>query len=222
MWYPGQCKRKRRSEQEFIGRRAGCGARHSSPVILVLLVLIISGSVSENVRAQDQTNEVFLKAFYPLDEPRFHCVDIPGHRQRVNVERPLSVHTCKEGIWHRDEIFDLSGVADGLLRMPEYDLCLAAEARDTGAKIVLKPCGNSELGKWNYENYRIKLSGHPDMCLTIGPDASELTPGGRRLPSKHTARSLALDNCSDQAMERQLWRFEKPQKREGSILPFNE
>ena len=46
---------------------------------------------------------VFLKAFYPLDEPRFHCVDIPGHKARVNVERPLSVHTCKEGIWHNDE-----------------------------------------------------------------------------------------------------------------------
>ena len=24
--------------------------------------------------------QTFLKAFYPLDEPRFHCIDIPGHK----------------------------------------------------------------------------------------------------------------------------------------------
>jgi hypothetical protein len=34
------------------------------------------------------------------------------------------------------------------------------------------------------------------------------------------ARSLALSACSDEAFERQLWRFEAPMKRSGSIMPF--
>ena len=56
---------------------------------------------------------VFLKAFYALDEPRFHCVDIPGHRDRVNVKAALVVHTCKEDIWNLDERFDPSAILRG-------------------------------------------------------------------------------------------------------------
>lgn len=218
MWPSKLCAERRRTDRGSIERLA----RSAIFLMLGVFLLTTSGWISDNVRAQDNTDEVFLKAFYPLDEPRFHCVDIPGHKERVNVERPLSVHTCKEGIWHRDEIFDLSAVANGQLRMPEYDRCLEAESSDPTAKIVLKSCSKSELGTWVYDNYRMKLSAHPDKCLTIGSEASELTPGGRRLPSKHTARSLALEVCDDQTLERQLWRFEKPQVRTGSILPFDE
>ena len=66
-------------------------------IFLGVLILLTSTTKAENV---------FLKAFYSLDEPRFLCVDIPGHKSRVNTSRPLSVHTCKEGIWHKDEIYD--------------------------------------------------------------------------------------------------------------------
>ena len=71
---------------------------------------------------------VFIKAFYPLDEPRFHCIDIPGHRDRVRTTAALVVHTCKEGIWNLDGQFDPAAVGKGMLRMPEYGLCVAAAA----------------------------------------------------------------------------------------------
>ncbi len=163
---------------------------------------------------------VFIKAFYPLDEPRFHCIDIPGHRDRVRTTAALLVHTCKEGIWNLDEQFDPSAVGKGQLRMPEYGLCVAASAAKDGAKLVLKECDGSALQNWRFENYRLSLKAHPDKCLTIGTEPSRLTRGGRRLPSRHMARSLALGTCSEEALERQLWRLEKPMKRTGSIMPF--
>ena len=163
---------------------------------------------------------VFIKAFYALDEPRFHCIDIPGHRDRVRTAAALLVHTCKEGIWNLDEQFDPAAVEEGRLRMPEYGLCVAAASAADGAKLLLSKCGGSSLQNWRFENYRLRLKAHPDKCITIGAEPSRLTPGGRRLPSRHMARSLALATCSEDALERQLWRMEKPMNRTGSIMPF--
>ncbi|MCY3823654.1 MAG: ricin-type beta-trefoil lectin domain protein [Nitrospinae bacterium] len=163
---------------------------------------------------------VFIKAFYPLDEPRFHCIDIPGHRDRVRTTAALVVHTCKEGIWNLDGQFDPAAVGKGMLRMPEYGLCVAAASAADGAKLVLKKCDGTALQDWRFENYRLSLKAHPDKCITIGAEPSRLTRGGRRLPSRHMARSLALAACSEDALERQLWRLEKPMRRTGSIMPF--
>ncbi len=164
--------------------------------------------------------EVFLKAFYALDEPRFHCVDIPGHRDRVNVNAALVVHTCKEGIWNLDERFDLSAISKGQLKMSEYGLCVSAGSPTDGAKLFLRKCGGSDLQYWNYTNYRLRLKRHPDKCLTIGPEPSKLTGGGRRLPSRNMARSLMLSACSKEAFQRQLWRMEPPLQRSSPILPL--
>ena len=113
---------------------------------------------------------VFIKAFYPLDEPRFHCVDVPGRRSRVRTSAALVAHTCKEGIWSLDGHFDPAAVAKGLLRMTEYGLCVAAAAAKDGAKLVLGKCDGAALQNWRFENYRLSLKAHPDKCLTIGPN----------------------------------------------------
>jgi hypothetical protein len=190
------------------------------PIAALTLFMSFANLNQAVAQASSRAAPVFLKAFYPLDEPRFHCVDIPGHKARVDVGRSLSVHTCKEGIWHKDELFDRAALRQGHLKMPEYGLCIeAGDARD-GAPLSLKACGRSALQIWQYENYRLVLKAHPDKCLTIGPEPSRLTPGGRRLPSKHRARSLALAACSKAAFERQLWRLEAPQHRTGPVLPF--
>jgi len=166
------------------------------------------------------SNEVFLKAFYPLDEPRFHCVDIPGHRSRVNTAAFLVVHTCKEGIWNQDELFDSSAISKGQLRMPEYDLCVSANSPTNGARLMLAKCDNSELQFWKYTNYRLRLKHYPEKCLAIGPESSQLTRGGRRNITRNRSRSLMLLTCSEEAFERQLWRMEPPLKRSTPILPM--
>ncbi|MBT3350261.1 MAG: RICIN domain-containing protein [Nitrospinaceae bacterium] len=186
--------------------------------VFFICLFITSKAVAQTPIASK--NEVYLKAFYTLDEPRFHCVDIPGHRKRVRVEATLSVHTCKEGIWNLDERFDRGALSKGLLKMSHYGLCVAADTAVDGAKLRLQKCDGAPLQSWRYDNYRLRLDKHPDKCLTIGPEPSRLTPGGRRLPSRHMARSLSLSACSDEAFSRQLWRFESPMRRSGSVMPF--
>lgn len=202
-------------------RRIPRAARRARLAAAFLLCALAPGAAGVSPTAEAvKEGVVFVKAFYPLDEPRFHCVDVPGHRSRVNTEAALVVHTCKEGIWNLDERFDPAAVARGALRMPEYGLCAAADSAAEGAKLRLRRCDGSALQKWRFANYRLRLERHPDKCLTIGPEPSRLTPGGRRLPSRHLARSLSLAACSEEALERQLWRLERPMDRQGSIMPF--
>ena len=40
--------------------------------------------------------------------------------------------------------------AKGLLRMPEYGLCVAAAAAVDGAKLVLEKCDGSALQNWRF------------------------------------------------------------------------
>ena len=93
---------------------------------------------------------VFIKAFYPLDEPRFHCIDIPGHRDRVRTTAALVVHTCKEGIWNLDGQFDPAGVKEGHApdaRIREFSLrrrVRRGRRREAGAEKVRRH-GPSEL-----------------------------------------------------------------------------
>ncbi len=162
---------------------------------------------------------VYLKAAFPLDEPRHHCLDIPGHGSRVNVTQDLTVHTCKEGIWNLDERFERDTIKRNELRMPQYDLCVAARDAKAGARLGLVECGSTPLASWQYEEARLTLRDHPDLCMTIGPEPSQLTPGGRRLPSRNMARSVGLDNCSDAAIERQLWTFADPLPVSRPLMP---
>ena len=195
--------------------------RRISRCLTAACLAVVAVLVLSPYQAQGMEKEVvFIKAFYPLDEPRFHCIDIPGHRDRVRTTANLLVHTCKEGIWNLDEQFDPAAVKKGMLRMPEYGLCVAAASAADGAKLTLKKCDGTALQSWRFENYRLRLKAHPDKCITIGTEPSRLTRGGRRLPSRHMARSLALAACSEDALERQLWRLERPMQRTGSIMPF--
>ena len=160
--------------------------------------------------------QVFVKAAAPLDEPRGLCLDIPGHRSRVNVDAPLVVHTCKWGLWNFDERFDGDALAKGELRMPEYGLCAGVRAPVEGTEIQLADCDGTALRRWTFADKRLRLAAAPDMCLTIGPEPSQLTPGGRRLPSRHVARSLALEACRDSAKTRQTWETVAPDREGGA------
>ncbi|MED5579386.1 MAG: RICIN domain-containing protein [Nitrospinota bacterium] len=185
-------------------------------VLLSLFETSIKFSLSETIR----NKKVFLKAFYALDEPRFHCVDIPGHKERVKLNAALVVHTCKEGIWNKDELFDFMSISKGKLRMIEYNLCVKAESESEGSKIFLHKCDNSKLQLWSYNNYHVRLKEFPDSCLTIGKEKSYLTRGGKRLPTRHMARKILISKCSEESFQRQVWRFEEPLKDISRILPF--
>jgi hypothetical protein len=183
--------------------------------VFIAVCSITNFSVSAQTTPVANTSaleEVFLKIKAPLDEPRGLCVDIPGHKARVNVKRPLSVHTCKWTIWNLDERFDLAAFAQGNLRLPHYNLCAGVDLNKDKESIVLGECDGSPERRWNFVDGRLILVAIPNFCLTVGKEASELTPGGRRLPSRNVARSLALKECSNAAQDRQNWHLVGIQK----------
>ena len=114
--------------------------------------------------------ELFLRLQAPLDEPKGFCLDIPGHRAGVRLERPLHAHTCKHHMWHRDGIFDTAAFERGALHMPEYDLCVEAASSEPDATVRLKECNASQLQNWQRAASGEFVSGAaPKLCLTVGP-----------------------------------------------------
>ena len=175
--------------------------------ILVVAMAVGAPATAQTSRPADASavEEVFLRIEAPLDEPRGLCVDIPGHRDRVNVIRPLVVHTCKWDIWNLDERFDAGALELGQLVMPAYRLCVGAVTAQHAAHVVLAECPGDVLSSWIFVGGQFQLVADPNLCLTVGAESSQLTPGGRRLPSRHVARSLGLETCREAASDRQIW-----------------
>ena len=157
------------------------------------------------LHAPAAAEERFLRLVAPLDEPRGFCLDIPGHRAGVRLERPLHAHSCKHRIWHRDGIFDTASFARGRLRMPEYELCVAAAAAEPGAAVGLKGCDDGPLQRWERGAAgEIMPGAATGLCLTIGPGPSR--PAG----ADHIVRTIGLMPCAPESADRQRWAFSKP------------
>lgn len=182
----------------------------SNRFALLLLAALTGFAAGAHAQETSSADAVFIRGVAPLDEPRGLCLDIPGHRDRVDVTRDLVVHTCKRDIWNLDERFSESALRGGTLHMPAYDLCVSAGVGRSGGRVGLADCDGLAVQAWIFSAGRLTPRQSPDLCLTIGPEPSELTPGGRRLPSRYVARSLGLAPCSDAAAERQRWMLEKP------------
>ena len=151
--------------------------------------------------------ELFLRLQAPLDEPRGFCLDIPGHRAGVLLERPLHAHTCKHSMWHRDGIFDTAAFEHGALHMPEYDLCVEAASSEAEAIVQLKDCNASQLQTWHRsESGEVVSDAGVRLCLTVGLGPSR--PAG----ADHIIRTVRLMPCSPESASRQRWAFSKPEE----------
>ena len=186
--------------------RAGLRACRTAVSAAVAAGAVLAAAPS----AAAESGPVLVRLVAPLDEPRGLCIDIPGHRDRVRVSAALVVHTCKRGMWNFDERFDRTALDQGRLRMPDYGLCAGAAGAAAGARVMLAECGGSKLQAWEFSDGFLRLGAEPGLCITVGPEPSELTPGGRRLPSRHVARSLGLEPCGGEARDRQVWKLEPP------------
>ena len=87
-------------------------------IISIALALLLSTAIP----AEDV--EGLVKLQDPLDEPELYCLDVPGFRDRVQLEAPLMAHTCKRRD-AADELFTLDHPAEGQLYMKAYGLCVA-------------------------------------------------------------------------------------------------
>ena len=85
-----------------------------------------------------------------LDDQRGYCIDIRGHKGRAKVERGLQAHTCYsyQGQIGVDQAFDASLVATGRFYLPAFNVCMAAENRTQGSRLILARCTDQNLQKF--------------------------------------------------------------------------
>ena len=168
--------------------------------LVVGLFLIASGRSSA-------ADELFLRVIAPHDEPSGYCLDIRGHRDGVRLQSPLQVHTCKNGIWNLDGIFDAGALVErGALHLPHFDLCVEATTARTGADLMLAACEAAGPQKWRQlETGEIVLASNPGLCITMkdGP--------GQSAGIRFVRNDVALDRCTQAAADRQRWTFIAPQ-----------
>ena len=196
--------------------------QHAVTVTVMLTFGSLATAFAQRVEpapVNDAEKAPYIKAALPLDEPRHLCIDLPGHGAAASPDRPFGVHTCKDGMWNLDERFRWHGVDQNLLLMPQYNRCLAASDGSAGAELVLADCAPSALNVWQYTKAKLRLDSQSGLCITIGPEPSELTAGGRRFPTRYVSRSLSLDTCSKDASYRQLFTITQPLDIPEPLLP---
>lgn len=179
--------------------------------------------ISEEMKARwaitDGPDDVYLRVLAPLDEWRFYCLDIPGNRENLDGIQ-LNVHSCKEGMWHRDTIFSRERSELGDLYMPEYGLCVEASSGEPGSTVHLGECSGEQTQKWDFGTSNVRPRANTDLCLTVSEVPGELTSGGLAYPTRFKSREISLELCSEQISDRQGWLKATPMlDLEAPILP---
>ena len=157
----------------------------------------------------DGPDDVYIRVSEQLDEWRYYCLDIPGNNDDfVGVQ--LNVHTCKEGMAHRDTIFSNDRTASGDIYMPDYDLCVEPVAQEAGSPIQLANCTGDLRQKWDFGSNNISPLVNSGLCLTVSSVGGELTSGGLAYPTGYMSREISLQSCNDEIADRQQWLKAKP------------
>lgn len=134
-----------------------------------------------------------------------YCLDIPGVGAEADPARPMHAHTCysHRGSLSIDQAFDSSRLAEGVLYMPEFDVCAAASVLDSGATLDLARCDNSArqtIGLESDGTIRPAFAG--DLCVTAGRDTRSWQNGAFR----YQIKAVTLEACTTELAAYQTWR----------------
>jgi arylformamidase len=152
-----------------------------------------------------------LRTIQPLDETRGYCLDIRGEGQTLRLDEPLQVHTCKYGGPIDDQQFERT--ADGGIRAPVYNRCLAAAKLEASAQLLLRPCASAPMQQWTMAWGRLSPASRSDLCVTVAGEKGE--PAGTPIlisPVYHR-RDAVLDRCDAAREATQSFRWAVPQER---------
>ncbi len=132
-----------------------------------------------------------------------YCIDIAkGRGEAANPEDGLQAHTCysPSGEVLVDQAFDPDQFADGVLFMPQFDVCMQALSTEVGASAELAACDGSEAQSWVFSGEgTISPASAPEMCLTLTGE----TRTGRSDQNQMIA--MTLQACSDEKAAYQTW-----------------
>lgn len=171
------------------------------PIALLLLAATLG---APPVFAGERRVEIVLSA--ALDEPRGYCLDIVGHQTRAQPSRGIHAHTCYsyQGRIATDQAFDAEELSRGVMKLPDWDVCVTATTATSGGRPGLVACADREDQRFLFRaNGTIAPGSAPDLCLTV--DSGTSRPGGGGNPP-HVIRSLSLERCSAENVDVQRWR----------------
>lgn len=132
-----------------------------------------------------------------------YCLDIAkGKGESANPEDGLQAHTCYSPLGEVlvDQAFDPEKFKDGVLYMPEFDVCVQAVSTEVGATVELASCDGSDAQSWVFNGEgTIAPASAPTLCITLADE----TKTGRS--SENQMKALSLQNCSDDLAASQTW-----------------
>lgn len=168
----------------------------TKPLIVALSILAFSGpALAENV-------EIYLVDMLDNIQDGY-CIDIAkGKGDAANPEDGLQAHTCYGTLGEVlvDQAFDPDQFADGVLYMPEFDVCMQAPSTEAGASAELASCDGSTAQSWVFDGEgTITPASAPEMCLTVSGE----TRTGRSDENQMIA--LALLACDADQAAYQTW-----------------
>jgi len=132
-----------------------------------------------------------------------YCIDIAkGKGASANPDDGLQAHTCYSPLGEVlvDQAFDPEKLADGILFMPEFNVCVQASQTSVGAALELAACDGSEAQNWTFTGEgTIAPAAAPDVCVTLADE----TRTGRS--KENQMKALSLQTCSADLASVQTW-----------------
>lgn len=161
----------------------------------IAATLIAGAAAAENV-------EIYLVDILDNIQDGY-CLDIAkGRGADANPDDGLQAHTCysPSGEVLVDQAFDPDQFADGVLYMPEFDVCMVADSVTPGASPTLSDCDGSDAQAWVFTGEgTITPASATDLCITASGDTST----GRS--DENQMKSLTLAICSGEDSGIQTW-----------------
>lgn len=166
------------------------------PLIIALSTVYFSSSaLADNV-------EIYLVDMLDNIQDGY-CIDIAkGKGDAANPDDGLQAHTCYGTLGEVlvDQAFDPDQFAEGVLYMPEFDVCMQAPSTEAGASAELASCDGSTAQSWVFDGKgTITPASAPELCLTVSGE----TRTGRSDDNQMIA--LALFACDADQAANQTW-----------------
>lgn len=132
-----------------------------------------------------------------------YCLDIArAQGDKANPDDGLQGHTCysPSGELGVDQAFDSAKFADGVLYMPEFDVCAEVASTQAGTAIDLATCSGSAEQSFVFSGEGvITPASATGMCLTV----ANATRTGRS--DANQIKVLSLETCADAQSASQVW-----------------
>ena len=171
------------------------------------LVLLFSSTVALTIGLNASAEVQLLRSAHELGDPSGYCLDIPGFGPRMRKDAPINTHTCKYNRpgFSVDEEFEVTESQQ--LRLPEYDLCLAAGSLEAGSDVFTIDCAKDNVHAWTiHANGNVTPSGTPALCLTLGSEKRYVNSSpGNLIPN--SSRGISMQECDDDREQYQSWKW---------------